>query len=209
MYYFPDSAAVNGKPDCKGRKGLPMRGHLSNFGNLGWSKLGSPVFCSDRCRAMFSPVALVILRSIPSEIIQFFGGWLTVIMASFHAGRTRTDKGNKHQSVNNSRSIFFILGQRDPIVSVLIKMYFQYFLRTIPQYIFRPLPFPKRTPFPIRTHSSMIRNFVSREPRNLFPLFNVWVKLVITHGQGLLNRLRLWESRRGVRCTVAACFFIT
>jgi hypothetical protein len=40
----------------------------------------------------------------------------------------------------------------------------------------------------------MIRNLIPRKIRNRFPNFNGWVKLVTTHGQGLLNRLRLWEE---------------
>jgi hypothetical protein len=45
---------------------------------------------------------------------------------------------------------------------------------------------------PIAPHPSMVTHFVAGKIRNLFPLFLIWIKLVVTHGKNLLQRFLLW-----------------
>lgn len=107
---------------------------------------------------------------------------IAIFMTSLHPWRAGANKGEQDKAMDIPRSLKIVLLKRNKKIPTSKILFFYDRGRYLTSSIFAL----------VRPDSPVIRNFIAGEPRNVFPLLYVWIKLVVTHGQGLLNRLRLW-----------------
>jgi len=160
--------------------GDTLSSHFPNLDNLKFCQFMGRMFCSLE-RSVPSNIRPISLFCIPPQIIKMIPNAVPVSMAPFIAGRTRADEGEEDKPVNPKGEGFPFFPQGYNEISSG----------------FSHLDNPRR----IGLHVSgvfialdppLVANFITRIARNRFPLLLIWIKLIITHGQGLLNRLRLW-----------------
>ncbi len=146
-------------------------------------------------------IKTIIYPSIPSEIHEMIIEAVAVIMTGAIVIGTWTNKGRKNKFMDIFRVTFIDFSQMDITIASIVNGLFKYGLwgNTNPLAIFQNK----------RPDLAEIRNFIVREIINRFPNFLRSVKLVITHGLSLLNKLRLWGEPLSCSRRAAARLFIT
>ena len=207
MNYFTDGGMTDIKhfPDCLHRiESLSIK--LSDLNNLGFRQLNMRMLFASMARTMFMFVEMVVGSRIPSQIIKSAMVADTIIMASFHARRTGTDKRNEDKMVNFAIIVLFVFTKYDEWITPIYSrakgsLRNDRHLRFIGTYS------------PIRSHSPLVTHIVPGEAWDRQPsLLNlIWnrAKVLVSHGAGLLGRLASGLEPVLLRKQLPACFFIT
>lgn len=183
--YIPDRGLAHSK--SLGNLALiiiSFRINVSNFLYIVISKFNFTSFFTNLGGSVLMFVFTIRLRRIPSKIIEKIIRTIPIIVTTHMLGGTWSYKSQKNETMDMFRKLFTILRKNDSKISSISGESCFLNIRSILQYV---MPY-----CPKRPDSPMIGNFIPRIIRNIFPLFHVWIKLIITHGLGLLNRLRLW-----------------
>lgn len=133
---------------------------------------------------MYFFVITVVLWGIPSKIGNQIIFWVAIIMAALKSSRAWFIKCLNNNAVYRLWMTFTIKYQ------VNLKMMPILILRI--NYMRMVGKFATLAPDFKRPHSSMITDFIPRASRNRFPLFYIWIKLIISHCEYLLSRYAFW-----------------
>lgn len=160
---------------------VPRFVQFSYFNYFVNSKLSAWVSSTSSSRSMLKPITPILAQSIPTKVIKKVIGGVPIIMAGFMSGRTIASKGYQNNPMQGNQFWFSIFPYWNSRITSFINNNAKVFYL-----ITRGCELLNRAGI------SMVADLIGRVSRNLFPLLLIRTKLVITHGHGLLNRLRLW-----------------
>ncbi len=70
--------------------------------------------------SMTHSIPMITLLSIPTKIAQIVVGWITIVVTTLHAFRSRTNEGEQHETMNQHPQIPFAITESNPPVRFLL-----------------------------------------------------------------------------------------
>lgn len=170
----------------------PTGVQLANFYNILLRKFFHTMLHPNRSGAMPLCVVNIALAGIPPEIIKAIFQSIAILMASLKTWWAWAYENLKNHLMDTSIMSLTILLEHYLYIARGPDVLGEESLGIWGKNHAASAPCSFTHAFPITPYPAVIRNFVARETRNRFPLFLIWIKLVITHGKNLLERFLLW-----------------
>jgi hypothetical protein len=177
---------------------------LSDPQNLGIGKMRTGVIFTPKSivclGAMLRSIKLILSFCPPREVFKKAMCTNTIKVAAILPGRGRTNKSQQDKSMNFHIKNLTIPAQAYNWIAIMVQFGFQDSLRSYGY---------DTAEFPIRPHSTLVRNLVTGKIRDWFK--NLWGcgRILVSHGVALLVRVASGLEPYSCHNRDAACFFIT